>query len=492
MPKINSTGRIDIAKLQQNQEAKQLLQDAGLTTAQADQAAGSDKILTPDEVGKLLESLPSEQSPAAKQALAKLFGNPDLQPNIPVTNARADGPSVLNTLIAARSQANSVSATSRNFEEFGTSATDQTGIELHLDESKVITAGNLEGRDCYYFTSMSAVENASLEHLTPETKKAILEQGILGSKGAYSANSNKGTHGPIGRNALLNPSESISGSLYNPYLSWMGDAFVNSSEWNPVGKHSAMNPDLQVSNDLIQSSEFVGQMENLGAIALAGRTGVDSPVGAFGPLGPTGSHGLKATPDGDYVKCSPNMFFWGTFDYGTEPVRTKEMKWDSSTGERKEYELYEHYTENRAKELGADNDTSFMVSGELAYNDGKYETDGFKFTNNADQFVNLVVVPTADTDHFALEIYHEGKKVAESDSEKNINWIDMEVPEGAELEARVIMQLTDQQRADMADNADSGTTSYSKSYRLFVTGSTENLNQATAEGDHIRGWKPSE
>ena len=112
-----------------------------------------------------------------------------------------------------------------------------------------------------------------------------------------------------------------------------------------------------------------------------------------------------------------------------------------------------------------DNDTSFMVMGEIESS----EKDNYIFTSGSDQFVTVLVVPEKSLDTFSIQSSEilkttemEGikasKSIASSASENLINWITFKVKKGETFKAGVSLMSSGH--------------FLSKTYRLYVIGST--------------------
>ncbi|MGA9524621.1 MAG: hypothetical protein WBV82_24400 [Myxococcaceae bacterium] len=299
--------------------------------------------------------------------------------------------------------------------------------------------------------------------------------GPLGSYGPLSSN------GPVGKN-LWNPSQYITGT-------------IGQSDWRrllsggPLGKDGPLGEKGPLGVSKYPGSE---QLQPMGVFSPLGPVGPLGALGPLGPLGPVGAHGFDANEHGDYLNA------------GGEIQRTIDVQWN--LGERRTHELVENYSAERARTLGESNDTSFMVEGKIAKTSG---ADTFRFRSNADQFVTVAVLPEKanlsfgmamaeaqysalwnglrspsplnsdfkkNFDNFDLEILDpKGKIIARSNLADATDWIQLKVPEGTELQARVRL------KSSFHDEA--------KPYRLFVVGSTKHQNTSTVQGPHVRPWE---
>ena len=79
-------------------------------------------------------------------------------------------------------------------------------------------------------------------------------------------------------------------------------------------------------------------------------------------------------------------------------------------------------------------------------------------------------------DDFDLEILdRKGNVIGRSNLADGSDWVQLKVPKGTELQARV--------RLKSSFHAED------KPYRLFVVGSTKHLNTSEARGNHLRPWE---
>lgn len=180
----------------------------------------------------------------------------------------------------------------------------------------------------------------------------------------------------------------------------------------------------------------------------------------MGPLGPVGAHGYKADENGNYIN-------------NDEIVRTIEVEFDN--GLYRTFELYEMYSEYAAKCLVYP-DSSYFVLGSIS---DFGEKDTYPVLSKEDQFVTIVVVPDFDTDSFGIAVYDTLRNlIASSETKTYINTIQLMVPANFQIHVTVELKSSWQP--------------FVSSYRLYVTGSLENLNQHNISGDHINHWYHSD
>ncbi|THB66811.1 MAG: hypothetical protein D6B27_06000 [Gammaproteobacteria bacterium] len=311
-----------------------------------------------------------------------------------------------------------------------------------------------------FYISASSVEdmNQSLVSVTPAVSTPsnaeiyLDEQSCLGYLGPIGPYGPLGALGPVGNNSW---NVSYWMSAIGDWSDWSDDMTDHDgplSESGPLGpngplSYQAYNVDLPAIND------FGKQLQAGGVWSVLGPVGPLGALGPLGPLGPVGAHGYATDYDGAYIENG-------------EEVRTVTVDYEG--GER-DYELFENYDEDYAKSK-ADNDTSFMVEGYIAW--PYWETDSYTFTSGEDQYVTIVLVPEYQLDDFDIVVKDaNGNVIAESNTFEYIDWIQIEnVEAGTELTVEVEL---------------SGSWHYaSKDYRVIVTGSTQYINSTDIAGDH--------
>ncbi len=272
--------------------------------------------------------------------------------------------------------------------------------------------------------------------------------GYVGPLGPYGP---LGTLGPIGDNSW-DPSEWISGSVnWDDWVDWMYGPLGPSG---PLGENGPMSDQYYNGNTYVVN-DYNAHMRGIGYWNSVGPIGPLGAVGALGVLGPVGGHGYTADSNGNYIDSDSNI------------VRTINMQFSSSPVTYRDYDLYENYDEDFAKSM-SDNDTSFMVAGRI--NDK--EIDSFTFTSDLDQVVSIVLMPEKQLDDFDFTLTDDsGTVIAESDSYYYIDSIQLKVKAGTTLTANVRHSWTGHVLA--------------KTYRIFVTGSTEYAKGTNIEGHHM-------
>jgi hypothetical protein len=427
MPRIDRSSSLDVAKLLQSPQSRQLLEEVGVTADQVKRAAGADGVLSHDDAVALLGSLSPRQTGAATDALARLMADPALKP--------AGAVSAFDAML-------------------GATAARAGGSEVRppVDLQRPLTIAS------------SQTDGEPLVYVSARTVEGEIDPlAALGSYGPLGAHGPLGTLGPVGDN-YWNPSTWIDqANKLGTGWDGLGDD-QPLTEAGPLGERGPLS-DVYFDGALFagdgnSGDDLAGQLRGLGHYAVLGPLGPLGPMGALGPLGPVGAHGFGADDDGTYL------------DAQGQARRSVDVRYDAQ-GTTHTWELYERYTESFAKGMD-DNDTSFMVEGRLAYEGGgAYETDEFSFTSNSDQLVTVCVVPEKSLDDFDFEITDAaGEVLVTSDSDDNIDWAQLQVKKGTKLNVRVKLK----------DSAHW----FSKDYRLFVTGSTERFAQSMNDGAHVR------
>ena len=301
---------------------------------------------------------------------------------------------------------------------------------------------------------VSAEAKTKAPQVTLRLKNPAGELGYLGPIGPSGP---LGATGPVGRNAW-NPSRYITGSF-----GWESWAQLNTmlggplSSLGPLGKYGPLSQQA--------SSGVVEPLKPGGSEAVLGPAGPLGALGALGPLGPTGAHGFRANESGAYENSKGQVQRTLNVSWGLDAVKTEE--------------LFENYTEAHAKAM-KDNDTSFMVEGQL---EKKRDSDTYNFHSRVDQYVTVLVLPTTGAvvpdagpagkdsaadlakhfDDFDLEILDtSGKVIGRSSLRDGADWLQLKVPAGADLQARVTLKGSPHAEV--------------KPYRLFVVGTGEHTS----------------
>lgn len=318
----------------------------------------------------------------------------------------------------------------------------------------------VEASTNYNYVSASSVAelNRDLSSISPEIahpdwlKDYLYSWSCLGYYGPIGPYGPLGMLGPVGSN-IWNPSVYISGigdwSYWSETLTNLGGPL---SEDGPLGPTGPLNENAYF-HVLPAINDFGKHLQAGGLFTVLGPVGPLGALGPLGPLGPIGAHGYLADSNGNYVS---NGVIYRTVGVPyNDTIRT--------------YELFEKYTESHAKSM-TDNDTSFMVEGEIY---PLSENDTYTFTSNESQFVTILVTPEKEYDDFDLEILDSNDNViATSNRADYIDWVQIQVPAGTTLKARVTLHSTGH--------------FLSKTYRLFVVGSTQYINTTDISGNHVK------
>jgi hypothetical protein len=307
--------------------------------------------------------------------------------------------------------------------------------------------------------------------------------GPLGHYGLVGAWGPLGQAGPVG-DAAWNPSAWISGTAWDQWASMLGWYGGPMSSWGPLGPDGPLSEEAY-HQQLPSLGDFSKQTQAGGVWTPLGPIGPLGALGPLGPLGPVGAHGYRADGDGQYVS-------------GSAVRRTYDAPYGQDT---RRFELYEMYDPDFARRLGPRNDTSFGVEQRGL---GVGTVQDYPFTSAADQFVTVLVVPLwmrydlasvaacvtaaagdhldrpagcaggADlADRYTVELRDAGgRTVAVSDSSEQVNWLQVRVPAGSTLTARV------------GYAGRGGYVGAHGGYRLFVTGSSRYFADTDITGDH--------
>jgi hypothetical protein len=171
-------------------------------------------------------------------------------------------------------------------------------------------------------------------------------------------------------------------------------------------------------------------------------------LGPLGPLGPVGGHGFATDEGGRYV-------------HDDKVQRTVKPDWSDDA-----FELVEMYDEDTAKSLTTP-DTSYMATGEIASD----EVDVYPAKSQRGQYVTVLVVPEKSLDDYDLTIKDStGRVLAQSNSHSYIDWVQLPAPRGGRMSIEVSL---------------AGSAQFlSKTYRLYVVGSTSRFTKTDISGDH--------
>jgi hypothetical protein len=450
MTRINSSpGRISVAQLLDNAQARAELEDLGIDQDALKAAASQDGLLSRSEMTGLLSASPSRFPPELRRVFALLTGGVDLQSKAPVNSVPGAGISAFDLQVQAiRSRkASAVNVT-------GLSAPAGAPVQLHKPLTVVDNNAGFRKRDknaLVYVSASTVSQLGSKLSNMDDNSGAHSYASALGALGSY---------GPLGAYGPLASLGGIGNNSWNP-SQWFDSASVDTtwsmtqgplSEAGPLGENGPLS-DIYYDGELFAHNDFAQHLRGLGMFSVLGPLGPLGPLGALGPLGPNGAHGFGADRDGHYFNTEGDL------------QRKVSVWYDKGHTLKREYDLFERYTEAQAKCM-TDNDTSFMVEGRISYVDGDYETDAFEFTSATDQLVTIAVVPEKQLDDFDFEITDQHNNVLlSSDSGDLIDWAQMQVSAGTKLKVKVKL-------------ASSGHW-LSKDYRLFVTGAGEQLSKST-------------
>lgn len=284
----------------------------------------------------------------------------------------------------------------------------------------------------------------------------------LGHYGPLSAYGPLGTLGPIGGNTW-NPSYWI--SAIGDWEDWSEDAFGALGPDGPLGADGPLSPaqyygEADPGRALFARNDFAAQTRGLGLWSVLGPIGPLGALGPLGPLGPVGAHGLEVSRDGDYLR-------------GGQVVRSIDVDFDGA-GDVRAWPLFEYYPDEDDVKRRPDNDTSFMVRGAV---DSRKDPDVYTVRSAHDQLVTILVVPEKELDDFDLVVgaADGGVRIVANTGYATMDWIQMEVPAGTELQIGVGLYWSGHY--------------LSSSYRLIVVGSGPALNRTHISGDHVGVWR---
>jgi len=170
-------------------------------------------------------------------------------------------------------------------------------------------------------------------------------------------------------------------------------------------------------------NDMTKHMMGMGIWSVLGPIGPLGALGGLGPLGPVGAHGFGADKNGVFL------------DKTGKVKRTVKALYNSSLNV--EWPLFEQYKEDYAAKISQDEaDTSFAVVGTASSSSPAV----FNVTSREEQYLTVLVVPTAYTHVFGIEIFDSETKqvIASSQSVTMANWIQMKMNVGvSKLQVRV-------------------------------------------------------
>ncbi|MBL3670941.1 hypothetical protein JL475_34345 [Streptomyces sp. M2CJ-2] len=354
-----------------------------------------------------------------------------------------------------------------------------------------------------------------------EPGEALLRPvGPLGHLGPLGPWGPLGRYGPLGEASAYWETQ-LDHLRHHPFFASLLDTWGILAqpvlgETGPLGPAGPVGQEAYCEN-LPALNEISGQLQAGGVYGPLGPAGPLGVYGPLGPLGPRGPMGVLLDPaDGRY------------YDNGKLVTKVEgAAPWGS--GQRRMYELVETYPRGRAHAADVALDTSFMATD--------VTTPGrpteYTMTSAEDQFVTVTVVPdrgfadlscmfnaygfnpcgvypalaafpngaAVDTEDILIRnVFHlpaswkspqeiadrytvelldgAGNVVAESRASRYVNWLQIKVPAGSELTARVTLNSTWDEEQTTAE------------YHLAVTGSTEWVGSVGFSGAHQAGPGP--
>lgn len=281
----------------------------------------------------------------------------------------------------------------------------------------------------------------------------------LGHYGPLSAYGPLGTLGPVGSDRW-SPSYWI--SAVDDWEDWSRDFDVLGPD-GPLSEDGPVSPaqyygEADPGRALFASNDFAVQLRGLGLWSVLGPIGPLGALGPLGPLGPLGAHGLATDGAGNFVR-------------GGQVVRSVEAAFDDG-GALRSWPLFEYYPDSDTVMNGPVQDTSFMTRGVL---NSRKETDVYRVRSAVDQLVTVLIVPEKELDDFDIAVETPGARIVANTGYATMDWVQLEVPAGAELEIAVRMYWSGHY--------------LSSSYRLIVVGSGAALNATNISGDHVGLWR---
>jgi len=306
-----------------------------------------------------------------------------------------------------------------------------------------------------FFVSASTVEalNGDLSSLDPPCVTAdsfhscefyLSPSSALGDVGPIGAFGPLGTLGPLGSN-FWNVSAWMSG--VGDWASWSDSIEGPLSEAGPLGPDGPIG-DRAYNETLPSINDWAKQLQAGGVWTVLGPLGPLGALGPLGPLGPVGAHGFAVDEGGRYI-------------HDDRVQRTVRPDWSDSS-----FELVEQYDEDTARSISTP-DASYMALGEIRGS----EVDIYPAKSLRAQFVTVLVVPEKSLDDYDLVIKDSsGRVIGQSTSHSYIDWVQLPAPRGGRMSIEV----------SLAGSAQF----FSKTYRLYVVGSTGRFTSTDIRGDH--------
>jgi len=368
------------------------------------------------------------------------------------------------------------------------------------DDTGDLGDGKEDGVTTPAYASATTVEEsaAALTAAAPALAPHLTPMGSLGHYGPLGEYGPLGVLGPVG-DAGWNPSSWLGATGWDAWASLATAINGPLSAAGPLGSSGPLNPSWWTG----RLDTAVGQqLTPGGAAAPLGPVGPLGALGPLGPLGPVGAHGFARDANGNYVGDCKH-------DGHTAVCRTVDVEWTAG-GSKRTWPLVELYPEAVAA-AKTDNDTSFMVEGELAR---AGDVDTFVAHSANAQWVTIVAIPEhafhtypqamaillasvglgfatpvivpffpgylydheGSFDDLDLEVAVEGVGTAVSATSGSIDWVSVRVPSGSTLDIKLTLY-----RPWAA-----WWRPYNPRYRLIVLGSTKYLSGSSARGPQLR------
>ncbi len=291
-----------------------------------------------------------------------------------------------------------------------------------------------------------------------------------GPLGAYGALNSLGPLGPAG-DVMTTMAKAVDASMTG---SNVDNTVASMYAWGkkqplsadgPLGSKGVFGDSYKVT--MLDANSAALPLGLEGMLTVLGPFGPLGPLGALGALGPRGAFAAAIRADGSYFKVLANG--------QQEVVRYVDVPYKAGSTKTRRFPLMENYPSARAQAFDyMENDCSWFTKGSFSGFGATGKTrQSFKFHSDQDQYVTLVVSPTAQLDSIGIELFDgEGVLLARSmeDSAVDyINWLQVKVKKGTQLRVEVILQKSRHMLP-------------SHGYQLHVVGSTQYFNQAPAAG----------
>ena len=348
---------------------------------------------------------------------------------------------------------------------------------------------------CPIVTAPYYISASSVENLNEDLSSVSPAVNTPGNAEQYLGADTLGVNGPIGPYGVLSIHHGGYQTFNLPDLTWNAyywrDAAYTWPEWynqvhgtldenGPLGPNGLLS-ETGYNTTMPGINDFAKQLQAGGVWTILGPVGPIGPLGALGPLGPEGDHGYKTDVNGSYRKWNDGVSA-KTKKYKTpDDSNSTEVRFVSTEidGMPRYYELYEIYNDDEYVKNKEDNDTSFIVDGNIS---DYSETDTYRFISNSEQFVTIMVNGHDLGYNFDLTITDLNDNViAVSNSLDKTDWVQLQVKAGTPLKAKVNITECEQVPGERSCEPPYWIT---KGYRLSVTGSTKYINTTDITGDH--------